>query len=191
MQINLDIDILSMIPYSIVNRFFVLFLMPFHVKIYHLCNFSIVHCLKEPVVPIPRGRRCVIASLCHQSYCYYWLILFHQRDPITLQWRQSTLASQITSLTIYSGTDQRKHQSSASLAFMRGIHLWPVNSPHKGPVMQKMFLFDDTIMSHQPRVHCCLPGMYWIWNPQFIFLLATHTSNDTSQFQAIVPDMDK
>ena len=39
----------------------------------------------------------------------------------------SVLASQITSLmivysTIYSGTDQRKHQSSASLAFVRGIH---------------------------------------------------------------------
>ena len=38
-----------------------------------------------------------------------------------------TIASQITSLTIvysavYSGADQRKHQSSASLAFVRGIH---------------------------------------------------------------------
>ena len=44
--------------------------------------------------------------------------------------------SQITSLTtvystFYSGEDQRKHQSSASLAFVRGIHRWPVNSPHK------------------------------------------------------------
>ena len=39
----------------------------------------------------------------------------------------STMASQITSLivvysTVYSGLDQRKHQSSASLAFVRGIH---------------------------------------------------------------------
>ena len=54
------------------------------------------------------------------------------------------MASQITSLTIvcsnvYSGTDQRKHQSSASLAFVRGIHQWPVNSPHKGPVTRKRF----------------------------------------------------
>ena len=61
------------------------------------------------------------------------------------------MTSQITSLmivysTIYSGSDQRKHQSSASLAFMRGIHRWPVNSPHKGPVTQKMFLFDDIII---------------------------------------------
>ena len=48
----------------------------------------------------------------------------------------STTASQITSLTIfylslYSGADQRKHQSSVSLAFVRGIHRWPVNYPHK------------------------------------------------------------
>ena len=62
-----------------------------------------------------------------------------------------TMASQITSLTIvystvYSGADQRKHQSSASLAFVRGIHRWPVNSPHKWPVTRKMFPFDDVIM---------------------------------------------
>ena len=63
----------------------------------------------------------------------------------------TTITSQITSLTIvystvYSGTDDRKHQSSASLAFVRGIHRGPVNSPHKGPVMRKMFTFDDVIM---------------------------------------------
>ena len=45
------------------------------------------------------------------------------------------IASQITSLrivysTVYSDADQRKDQSSASLAFVRGIHRWPVNS-HK------------------------------------------------------------
>ena len=55
---------------------------------------------------------------------------------------------QITSLTsVYSGTDQRKHQSSLSLAFVRGIHRWPMNSPHKGPVTRKLFLFDDVIMT--------------------------------------------
>ena len=40
----------------------------------------------------------------------------------------------------------RKHQSSASLALVRGIHRWPVNSPHKWPVTRKMFPFDDVIM---------------------------------------------
>ena len=48
--------------------------------------------------------------------------------------------------TVYSGEDQRKHQSSVSLAFVRGIQQWPVNSLHKGPVTQKMFPFDDVIM---------------------------------------------
>ena len=47
---------------------------------------------------------------------------------------------------VYSGTDQRRHQSSASLAFVKGIHRWPVNSPHKGPVTRKMYPFDDIIM---------------------------------------------
>ena len=67
-----------------------------------------------------------------------------------------SIASQITSLTIvysavYSGADQRKHQSSASLAFVRGIHRGPVNSPHKWPVTRKMFPFDDVIMVR--RIH--------------------------------------
>ena len=61
------------------------------------------------------------------------------------------MASQITSLTIvysivYSGANQRKHQSSASLAFVGGIHRRPVNSPHKGPVTRKMLPFDNIIM---------------------------------------------
>ena len=61
------------------------------------------------------------------------------------------IASQITSLTIvystvYSDAFQRKHQSSTSLAFVRGIHRGPVNSPHKWPVTRKMSPFDDVIM---------------------------------------------
>ena len=62
-----------------------------------------------------------------------------------------SIASQITSLTIvystvYSDKDQIKHQSSASLAFVREINRGPVNSQHKLPVTQKMFPFDDVIM---------------------------------------------
>ena len=62
-----------------------------------------------------------------------------------------TIASQITSLTIVYSTvnpdaDQRKHQISASLAFVQRIHRGPVNSPHKWPVTRKMFPFDDVIM---------------------------------------------
>ena len=73
----------------------------------------------------------------------------------------SLMASQITSLTIvystvYSGADQRKHQSPASLAFVQRIHRGPVNSPHKRPVTRKMFPFDDVIM----YLLCVLGGVY-------------------------------
>ena len=77
---------------------------------------------------------------------YFCIDQFHYCDVI-----MGAMASQITSLTVvystvYSGADQRKHQSSASLAFVRGIHRGPVNSPHKWPVTRKMFPFDDVIM---------------------------------------------
>ena len=66
---------------------------------------------------------------------------------------KGAMASQIASLTIvystvYSDAGQRKHQSSASLAFVRGIQRWPVNSLHKWPVTRKMRPFDDVIMGN-------------------------------------------
>ena len=69
------------------------------------------------------------------------------------------VASQITSLTVVyatvdSAADQRKHQRSASLAFVQGIHR--VNSPHKWPVSRKMFLFDDVIMFIH-NIRDCVP----------------------------------
>ena len=79
-------------------------------------------------------------------------LTYHYNDVI-----MGAVASQITSLTIvystvYSGADQRKLQSSASLAFVRGIHRSPVNSPHKGPVTRKMIPLDDVIMWHNDNV---------------------------------------
>ena len=78
-----------------------------------------------------------------------------------------TIVSQITSLMIvysavYSNADQRKHQSSVSLAFVLGIHQWPVNSLHKWPVTRKMFPFDDDIMdSYDISEKPTLPGIFW------------------------------
>ena len=71
----------------------------------------------------------------------------------------SAMVSQINSLTfvyssVYSGADQRKHQSSASRAFVRGNHRWLVNSPRKGPVTRKMFPFDDVIMLSKEIMLC-------------------------------------
>ena len=75
----------------------------------------------------------------HHTSCHY-------NDVI-----MGAIASQITGLTIVysivdSDADQRKYQSSASLAFVRGIHRGPVNSSHKWPVTRKMFPFGDVIM---------------------------------------------
>ena len=63
----------------------------------------------------------------------------------------SAMASQITGVsivysTVCSGADQRKHQSSASLAFVEGIPRWSMDSQHNGPVTRKMFSFNDIIM---------------------------------------------
>ena len=63
----------------------------------------------------------------------------------------SEMASQITGVSIVfpivcSGTYQRKHQSSASLVFVREIHRSPVGSLHKGLVTGKIFPFDDVII---------------------------------------------
>ena len=83
------------------------------------------------------------SMLTPQVYLFNDLVPSCHYNDVTM----SAMASQITSPAIvYSATDERKHQSSASLAFVRGISRWPVNSPHKGPVTQKMFPFDDVIM---------------------------------------------
>ena len=50
----------------------------------------------------------------------------------------------------------KKHQSSAPLAFVRGIRRGPVNSPHKLPVTRKMLPFDDVIMLLKSLEHATL-----------------------------------
>ena len=81
---------------------------------------------------------------------------------------KNTMSSQITGVSIVcssvcSGVGQRKHQSSTSLAFVRGNHRWPVDSPNKGPVTRKVFPFDDVIMGYSPHNKCnTAQTRYWI-----------------------------
>ena len=94
---------------------------------------------------------CLSNYTCISIYLFIYCGRFMRTYSHYIDVIMSPMASQITSLTIvystvYSGLDQRKHQSSASLAFLWGIHRWPVNSPHKGPVTRKMFPFDDVIV---------------------------------------------
>ena len=120
-------------------------------------NYPILHCSVQNLKTIGYGQTRFLFKMNYP--------ILHEIPYITQHpWTQhsyselhysdvtiSMMASQITSLTIvYStvhlGADQRKHQSSPAPAFVRGIHRWPVNSPHKGPVTRKMFPFDDAIM---------------------------------------------
>ena len=116
-----------------------------------------------------------------KSITSYWAtVRYFMTPPLITQCNDvimGVMASQITSLKIiywivYSGAHQRKHQSSASLAFVWGIHRSPVNSPHKWPVTRKMFPFDDVIMR-------CLS-----WRS--FFLMSAEFSPSCLRYQALV-----
>ena len=99
----------------------------------------------------------ILIFLIHALYSPILLRVPYHYDDVIM----TMLASQITSLAVvysivYSGVDQRKHQSSASLAFVREIHRGPVNFPQKWPVTRKIFPFDDVIMLAIGLRHDCL-----------------------------------
>ena len=107
----------------------------------NIASVSFIHMKASRITIYSTKKRMLVIQ-----YLYVPFQKTHQSDVI-----MTTMASQITSLTViysidYSDADQRKHQSSALLTFVRGIHRWPVNPPHKGPVTRKMFPFDDVII---------------------------------------------
>ena len=110
----------------------------------------------------------------HQNCDSIAMPVSHYSDVI-----MSAIASQITgvaivSSTVCSGADQRKHQSSTPLAFVREIHRWSVNSPHKGSVTRKMFPFYDVIMSlkeeEAPTAMAHAVGGYCVKFLQYIWI---------------------
>ena len=122
---------------------------------FHFCRFQIFK-FAVGVLPVISGYLDHVISIVDCTHHYSNVII-------------SAMASQITVVfsvysTVCSGADQEKHQSSASLAFVRGIHRGAVNSPHKWPVTRKknsICPFDDVIML------CNMPGMPYIvlcWN---------------------------
>ena len=79
-----------------------------------------------------------------------------------MQWR---LRSPVSPLFIVSsGADERKHQNSGSPAFVSGIHGWPVNSPHKGPVTRKMFQFDVREIDAYPKCWFRIEYHIMVWD---------------------------
>ena len=90
---------------------------------------------------------------------FIWLVNSQGRLPLSrLQWRHNGRDSTSNHrphdclLNRLFRRRSKKHQSSASLAFVGGIQRSPVNSPHKGPVTRKMFPFDDVTM-HQKTIN--------------------------------------
>ena len=140
-----------------------------------------------------RKRAKIMSNLAVNSVPAYgsnlWPEWWHYNDII-----MSVMVSQITGLTIacatvYSGVDQRKHQSSALLAFVRGIDRWPVNTLHKGPVPQKIIPFDDVIMT-KFTLKCDRKIMYWNgkdWIIQYDMITFLPTPKNTDRWlQALI-----
>ena len=118
---------------------------------------------------------CVVVWLYHQLLWFMWYIYPYQSGFFTctgttlwlLQWRHNGLDS----ISNHQHHDcllkhlfrhrLKKTQSSTSLAFVRGIHRRPVNSPHKGPVTRKIFPSDDVIMLWLPQ--CLWINFHAMW----------------------------
>ena len=121
------------------------------------------------------------------NYLLYWRhhespnsISTHRSFGVALRWRHNgcdSVSNHQPRECLLRRAHQRKHQSSSSLAFVRGIHRRSVNSPHKWPVTQKMFPFDDVIMGfgfgfgglnlqipyiHHKCTFCSLPFVFMI-----------------------------
>ena len=135
-------------------------------------NFDLSACCPIGVV----GNRVRLLGI-HPIY-NNGLELSHHSDVI-----MSAIASQITSvpivcLTVWWGADKKKHQRSASLAFVRGIHQWAVNSPHKGPVTQKMCPI--SWRHHETNTLC--PWRLWDKSPHnTVYFNRHYVSSDTDE----------
>ena len=101
---------------------------------------------------------------------------------IPLQWRHN--ARQDVSnhrlldclLNLCPGVDRRKHQSCASLAFVRAIHRWPMDSPHIGPVTPRKvsiwwrhYAKQHTNPMQISSTYIMVVGFFWgLWYNTFI-----------------------
>ena len=93
-------------------------------------------------------------------------IRIHHTDVIMSALAFQIIGASIACSTVCSGADQRKHHSSASLGFVRRIHRWSMNHPHKGLATRKMLPFDEVIVAairfaFACRCLVCSIVIYW------------------------------
>ena len=134
-----------------------------------LCMFSSL--LKSTLMTI-QCIRCVMKISILQGHFtgtenITWLLRW-QRSVSALQWRHNGRGGvsnhrRLDCVPVCSDAYQRKHQSSSLLAYVRGTHRWPVNSPHKRPVTLKMFPFDDVIIRYYGLI--CQMNPLWGYTP--------------------------
>ena len=131
---------------------------------------------------------CYESTWLYRAYSLPMRVRYGVNHSVPLQWRHNGHDS-ISNHQPHdcSDADQRKHQSSVSLAFVWGIHRGPINSPHKWPVTWKMFPFDDVILlgyvtmtsQYSPNLHQFVPlllcALYFImkWTVQIIVHVTT------------------
>ena len=97
-----------------------------------------------------------VAGDLRRHRAHYDVIVMNDDDSYIIgHWRQefatdrcilSTAPASRLLTETFVQAQMKKNQSSVSLAFVRWIHRWTVNSPHKGPVTRKVFPFDNVIM---------------------------------------------
>ena len=99
---------------------------------------------------IPRGTHWswwqTVARFIRGQFCIEFVPWFYDNGNSSLRWRHNERGSVSNHQRLHCLVNCQFRRSSASLAFVWGIHQWPVNSPHKRPVTRKVFPFDDVIM---------------------------------------------
>ena len=103
----------------------------------------------------------LIFAILHCCFTDTWAYRMNTQMPVRYHWRIWVIPLQWRHNGRDSVSNQQPHDCLLSrlfrrrskkiwklalLAFLRGIRLGPVNSPHKGPVTRKRFPFDDVIM---------------------------------------------
>ena len=155
-DIQLEHFLLRTVQWHFKNAYHLLNLRAFHIwiNLEEFLRYKIPHkCPAHALRDVHFLQRCILLEFLHFKACNHLSNDSLLRVMIkTLQWRHNECDGHSIHwclyclLTICSGANQRKHQNSTSLAFVRGINRWPVNFWHKGPVTWKMFQYDDVIM---------------------------------------------
>ena len=107
----------------------------------YAANWAIFTIWNTIVVPFLKYIPYVSINIENFYGSWQFALKWRLKSPVSRLFTQPFIQAQI-----------KENIKAASLAFVRGVHRWPVNSLHKGPVTCKMFSFDDVLMSDTARL---------------------------------------